>query len=72
MTRVLLQRDAELTELSRQLGQVCGGTGRVILVEGPAGIGKSSLLAEVSDSARSSGMRTLRAWASPLEQDAGE
>jgi DNA-binding CsgD family transcriptional regulator len=71
VARVLLQRDAELTALSRQLGQVCGGAGRVILVEGPAGIGKSSLLAELADSARSSGMRTLRAWASPLEQDAG-
>jgi DNA-binding NarL/FixJ family response regulator len=40
----------------------------VIVVCGPAGIGKTSLLAAAADA---SGMRVLRAGGSPLEQDAG-
>jgi DNA-binding NarL/FixJ family response regulator len=67
----LLQRDAELSALGRQLGAVHAGTGRVIIVDGPAGIGKSSLLAATADTAEAAGIRILRASASPLEQDAG-
>jgi hypothetical protein len=68
---VLLQRDAELTALDRQVAQVRTGTGRLILVEGPAGIGKSSLLAAAARTAAVSGLRVLRAWGGPLEHDAG-
>jgi DNA-binding NarL/FixJ family response regulator len=71
MARLLLQRDAELFALGRQLGDVRAGSGRVILVDGPAGIGKSSLLAAVTQEAEACGMRTLRARGSPLDQDAG-
>jgi DNA-binding NarL/FixJ family response regulator len=67
----LLQRDAELSCIGRQLVDVRAGTGRVITVDGPAGIGKSSLLAMVADTAKASGMRTLWASGSPLEHDAG-
>jgi DNA-binding NarL/FixJ family response regulator len=68
---VLLQRDAEMAALDRQLGAVRGGAGRVIAVTGPAGIGKSSLLTAVARSAAAEGITVLRAWGSPLEQDAG-
>jgi DNA-binding CsgD family transcriptional regulator/tetratricopeptide (TPR) repeat protein len=68
MPRVLMQRDAEMAALARHLGSVRSGTGRVIVVCGPAGIGKSSLLAAAADG---SGLRVLRAAGSPLEQDAG-
>ena len=68
---VLLQRDTELAALGRQLIDVRAGTGRVIIVDGPAGIGKSSLLAATAATARASGMRTLRAAGNPLESDAG-
>lgn len=68
MPRTLLQRDAELAALSRQLVEARAGAGRVIVVEGPAGIGKSSLLAAI---AGADGVRTLRAWGGPLEHDAG-
>jgi DNA-binding NarL/FixJ family response regulator len=67
----LLQRDAEMALLESQLGQVRAGNGRVVVVEGPAGIGKSSLLGHAARAAEGSGMRALRAWAGPLEQQAG-
>ena len=63
-----MQRDAELAALSRRLGSVRDGVGQVIVVCGPAGIGKSSLLDAAADA---SGLRVLRAGGSPLEQDAG-
>lgn len=71
MPRVLLQRDAEMADLAGRLAGVRTGTGRLMLVEGPAGIGKSSLLAAVAQAAVSSGVRVLRAWGGPLEHDAG-
>jgi DNA-binding CsgD family transcriptional regulator len=71
MPRALLQRDPELAVLERWLGDVRAGTGRVIVVEGPAGIGKSTLLATAARGAAESGMRVLRAWGGPLERDAG-
>jgi DNA-binding NarL/FixJ family response regulator len=64
---VLLDRDAELAELGERLARVRGGAGRVIVVEGPAGIGKSALLAAC---ARDEGTIVLRARCSPLEQQA--
>jgi DNA-binding NarL/FixJ family response regulator len=71
MPRVLLQRDAEMAALGRQLADVRAGTGRVIVVEGPAGIGKSSLLSALVRAAEADGVRALRAWGGPLEHDAG-
>ena len=40
----LLDRDNELRALARQVTDALAGAGRVIVVDGPAGIGKSSLL----------------------------
>ncbi len=71
MGRSLLQRDSELAAFGRHLHEVRAGSGRVAVVEGPAGVGKSSLLRAVARAADESGMRVLRAWASPLEQQAG-
>ena len=67
----LVQRELELAALSRQVEGLCRGTGQVVVIEGPAGIGKSSLLGVAARSAAGSGIRVLRAWGSPLEQDAG-
>jgi hypothetical protein len=67
---VLLDRDAELAALAGQLERVQAGSGRVMLVEGPAGIGKSSLLAAAMRAAGARGATVLRARAGPLEQDA--
>ncbi|MGZ4611888.1 MAG: ATP-binding protein [Kineosporiaceae bacterium] len=65
--QALLDRGAELAELSRRLDGARAGAGRVIVVEGPAGIGKSALLAAAAER---DGVLVLRARAHPLEQDA--
>jgi DNA-binding CsgD family transcriptional regulator len=70
MAGALLDRDAELTALARQLAAVREGAGRLLVVEGPAGIGKSSLLAAAIAAAESGGVTVLRARSGPLEQDA--
>ena len=44
----LLDRDAELRALTRQVAAVRAGAGRVIVVDGAAGIGKTSLLGAVA------------------------
>ena len=66
-----MQRSFELAALERQLQQVCAGAGRVIVVHGPAGVGKSSLVRAVAQSASGTGVRVLSAWAGPLEREAG-
>ena len=63
----LLDRGVELTELRRRLDEARAGAGRVIVVEGPAGIGKSVLLGAATDTPDAV---VLRARAHPLEQDA--
>ena len=70
MAFVLLDRDDELAALGRQLQAVRAGTGQVMVVEGPAGIGKSSLLAAAAGVAEARDVVVLRARGGPLEQDA--
>ena len=67
----LLQRSLELAALERQVQQIRAGSGRVILVQGPAGVGKSSLVRAVAESASGAGVRVLSACAGPLEREAG-
>jgi DNA-binding NarL/FixJ family response regulator len=67
---VLLDRDAELGELGRRIESARRGSGRVIVIEGPAGIGKSTLLAAAGRAARADGTIVLDARCSPLEQHA--
>jgi DNA-binding NarL/FixJ family response regulator len=66
----LLDRDVELAELGRRLAEAQAGSGRVIVVEGPAGIGKSTLLTAAGQTAQTDGATALRARCSPLEQHA--
>jgi DNA-binding CsgD family transcriptional regulator len=66
----LLEREVELRALARQVAAVRAGAGRVIAVDGPAGIGKTTLLAAAADSAQAGGVTVLRARGGPLEQDA--
>jgi DNA-binding CsgD family transcriptional regulator len=63
----LLERGRELGELDNLIDAACAGEGRVALIEGRAGIGKSRLLAEARERARSAGMRVLVAKGSELE-----
>jgi DNA-binding CsgD family transcriptional regulator len=56
----LLERGSELQELEA-LVAAGEGTGHVVVIEGPAGIGKTALLGFACDRARESGLRVLSA-----------
>ncbi|HST40764.1 MAG TPA: AAA family ATPase, partial [Conexibacter sp.] len=65
----LLARGAELDQLRGLLDDARRGAGRHLLIEGEAGIGKSSLLRELRAVAQRSGFATLAAKADPLATD---
>lgn len=56
----LLERDGELRRLQGVVGRACEGGGAAALVEGSAGIGKTTLVAATVSLARARGMRVLR------------
>jgi DNA-binding CsgD family transcriptional regulator len=64
---VLLERAGELAVIDAALEDACEGTGRLVIVEGPAGIGKSSIVAEGRSRAVSVGMEVLQARGNELE-----
>ncbi len=49
---LLLERDGELARVDYLFDRLGAGVGAVLVVEGPAGIGKSELLAAVREEAR--------------------
>ncbi|MDT7551033.1 MAG: hypothetical protein QOE84_3427, partial [Actinomycetota bacterium] len=57
----LVDRDREVAELRRLVDEAQEGAGRVALMEGPAGIGKTRLLSEVRRLAAGQGLPTLMA-----------
>ena len=65
----LVERDRELSLLARVSAEALGGAGHTALIEGPAGIGKTRLLAELRRQADAAGARVLAARASDLERD---
>lgn len=66
----LYERDAELAALSLALTAARDGTGGLVMIEGPAGIGKSRLLAEARTMATELGLVVLTARGIDLEHDA--
>jgi DNA-binding CsgD family transcriptional regulator len=64
----LLERGRELVELDSWIERAAGGQGGLVVVEGPAGIGKSRLLAEARSRAAGP-MRVLSARGSELERE---
>jgi DNA-binding NarL/FixJ family response regulator len=64
----LLERDAELAALDGLVAEAADGRGRLVLIEGPAGIGKSGLLAGLRDRAGGD-LRVLAARAGELERE---
>jgi DNA-binding CsgD family transcriptional regulator len=64
----LLERDDELHVLGTLVEQAAGGDGRVGLIEGPPGIGKTRLVAAARRLAAEAGMRCLSARGSPIER----
>src|SRR4051812_9500171 len=66
----LLERDQELRELDVLLDEALdGGRGRVLLIEGEPGIGKTQLLEALRSRARERGATVLSARASELDRD---
>jgi predicted ATPase len=62
----LVERDRELSVLQDAMDAAQQGTGRVIMIEGPPGIGKSSLLGVSLELAGTAGLGRLRARGDPL------
>ena len=65
----LLERDRELGVLEDLLQRTLEGESGLALVEGPAGIGKSRLLAATREAADAAGFRVLAARGSDLERE---
>ena len=65
----LFEREAELGRIDALLARARAGNGGVLVVTGPAGIGKSSLLGEARERARLAGMRVLSGRGGELEGD---
>ncbi len=65
----LLERADELQELRALAEQAATGRGAVAVVEGPAGIGKSSVLGAVREIAAATGLQAQFARAGLLERD---
>jgi DNA-binding CsgD family transcriptional regulator len=65
----LLDRERELKALCALVDSAAAGSGGLVLVEGPAGIGKTRLLAAGGELAAGRGLRVLTARGSELERD---
>src|SRR4051812_27920080 len=68
-TDVLLDREAEIAVLDGLVAQAADGRGRLALIEGPPGIGKTRLVQAARDRAGAAGMVVLVARASELDRD---
>lgn len=66
-----LERAAELDVIAAAARQSSEGRGQVVIVEGPAGIGKTTMLREAQRLADGCGLLTLRARGTQLEQPIG-
>lgn len=60
----LLERDAALAELSALTDEMRRGSGRVVLLRGEAGIGKTAVIARFTAGLR--GARILQGWCDPV------
>jgi DNA-binding CsgD family transcriptional regulator len=67
-TSALRERERELGALREGLDRACAGTGTLLLVEGPAGVGKTELVREARIAAVRADVTPLEARGSELEQ----
>jgi tetratricopeptide (TPR) repeat protein len=67
----LLEREDGLTELDALARDAASGAGRMLLIEGVAGVGKTRLLDEARRIASDQGLSVLSARAGELERDFG-
>ncbi len=64
----LLERDGELRALADLCVRARAGAGGLIVIDGPAGVGKTSLLRATRTAAREAGLTTLSARGAELER----
>jgi DNA-binding CsgD family transcriptional regulator len=69
--QILLERERELGSIDEAIDDAGGGRGSLTLVRGPAGIGKSELLAAAGSRARPPGFRMLAARGGEFERSFG-
>jgi len=65
----LVERERGLAQLEALVDAVVAGEGRAILIEGPAGTGKSALLSQARRRAADGGALVLAARGSELERE---
>jgi DNA-binding NarL/FixJ family response regulator len=65
----LVERESDLGALAELLDGLIDGRSRAVVIEGPAGIGKSRLLGALRDGAAPRGVRALAARGSELERE---
>ena len=65
----LLERNDELARIESALADARAGHGRLVVVEGPPGIGKTALLAATRTAATEGAMRVLRSRATEMESN---
>lgn len=65
----LLERERELAYLGSSIEEARSGSGRLVVVEARAGLGKTRLLQAARESAAAAGLRVLAARATELERD---
>ena len=68
-TRELLEREAELTSLQQAIAEAAGGDGRLLLIGGPPGIGKTRLVSEAKERAQAAGLLVLGARGGEIEHE---
>jgi DNA-binding CsgD family transcriptional regulator len=66
---VLVERERELEELAATLTAARAGNGRLVMIYGQAGLGKSRLLDAAAEQARAAGMSVLAGRGLELERD---
>ena len=65
----LVEREAELDVVRAAVRNASAGTGSLLVIEGPAGIGKTRLLLAARESANEADMHVLHARGSELERE---
>ncbi len=66
---LLLERERELAAAAECLERARAGSGSLVVVEGPPGIGKTALVEGIRAEAAGMGMGVLSAWADELERE---
>ena len=67
--QALLERDAVLARIDQRVSDAIAGDGSLLVLEGPAGIGKTRLVMAAGRRGRELGLQVLSARGSELERD---